>query len=112
MRALCAVGVLRPCRGFVRAESRVGVAAQRRAAVAAALGLPRSINGMGLGELRHTLKTGETAFDHLHGVDAWSHRQENQDSGRLFNDAMSAPRGSGECVLRAYDFSDSTALSM
>ena len=108
MRALCAVGVFTP----VPPDSF----ALNPASEWLLSGAPQSLRPWGLasldqwygawGELRHTLKTGETAFDHLHGVDAWSHRQENQDSGRLFNDAMSAAAaGVASAVLRAYDFS-------
>jgi hypothetical protein len=108
MRALCGLGVFTP----VPPDSF----ALNAASEWLLSGAPQSLRPWALasldqwygawGELRHTLKTGETAFDHLHGMDAWSHRRENQDSGRLFNDAMSAAAaGVASAVLRAYDFS-------
>jgi hypothetical protein len=41
-------------------------------------------------ELGHSITTGETAFDHLHGMNVWTYREQHQDEGRVFNDAMSA----------------------
>ena len=57
-------------------------------------------------ELDHSIATGETAFDHLHGMDAWSYRAQHQDEARVFNDAMSALVAFiGQAVVSAYDFS-------
>lgn len=57
-------------------------------------------------ELDHSIATGETAFDLLHGMDAWSYRAQNQEEERVFNDAMSALVALlAQSVATSYDFS-------
>ena len=57
-------------------------------------------------ELDHSIATGETAFDHLHGMDVWTYREEQQEEGRVFNDAMSAHVAFvAQAIATAYDFS-------
>jgi hypothetical protein len=56
-------------------------------------------------ELLHTVRTGENAFRHVHGVDPWTYRAERPDDSTLFDRAMeSSTRGSIAAVLEAYDF--------
>jgi hypothetical protein len=58
------------------------------------------------GYLRHTIRTGETAFDRLHGVDAWKCREQDAESARAFNDAMSEVAAHiARAVLEACDLS-------
>jgi hypothetical protein len=58
------------------------------------------------GHLRHTVKTGETAFKHVNGVDAWLGREQDPVAGRAFNDAMSTFAALTACaVTECYDFS-------
>ena len=42
------------------------------------------------GNLLHTVRTGETAFDHAFGMSVWEHRQRHLEHGRLFDAAMGA----------------------
>jgi len=57
-------------------------------------------------ELDHSVATEQTAFDHLHGIDAWTYREQHQDEGRVFNDAMSAlVTFVAQAIATAYDFS-------
>ena len=57
-------------------------------------------------ELDHSIATGETAFDHLHGMNVWTYREQHQDEGRVFNDAMSAHVAFvAQAIATAYDFS-------
>lgn len=57
-------------------------------------------------ELDHSIATGETAFDHLHGMDVWTYREQHQDEGRVFNDAMSGHVAFvAQAIATAYDFS-------
>lgn len=57
-------------------------------------------------ELGHSIATGETAFDHLHGMNVWTYRAQHQDEGRVFNDAMSAHVAFvAQAIATAYDFS-------
>jgi hypothetical protein len=56
--------------------------------------------------LRHSISSGETAFDHLHGTSVWDQRKRNPEQGRLFNEAMTATNALVvRSVLDAYDFS-------
>ncbi len=56
--------------------------------------------------LLHSVKTGENAFKHLHGVDVWEYRAANPKEGAIFDGAMAEI---SEAVARAvnstYDFS-------
>ena len=57
-------------------------------------------------DLHHSVGTGQTAFDHLHGMSVWEYRERNPDEGRLFQDAMTAlTMLVVRSVLAAYDFS-------
>ena len=56
--------------------------------------------------LNHSIATGDTAFDHLHGMSVWEYRERNPEEGRLFHDAMAANTTIvSRSVVDAYDFS-------
>ena len=56
--------------------------------------------------LGHSVATGETAFDHLHGMSVWDYRSRNPQEGRVFHDAMTANTTLvASAVVNAYDFS-------
>lgn len=58
------------------------------------------------GELIHTVRTGETAFDHVHGRNVWDARQMDPEDGALF--ALAMREGSAKVaadVLSAWNFS-------
>jgi hypothetical protein len=40
------------------------------------------------GDLLHSIRTGENAFMHVHGVDVWRYRAERPDESELFDRAM------------------------
>ena len=51
------------------------------------------------GELLHSVKTGETAFDHVHGMSFWDYLGKHPEDGRLFDESMtnfSGPDPQGE----------------
>jgi O-methyltransferase/methyltransferase family protein len=55
--------------------------------------------------LDHSVQSGETAFDHLYGVDVWTYRAEHPDEGAVFDAAMaSLTSGLERALLEAYDF--------
>ncbi len=57
-------------------------------------------------ELLHAVRTGETAFEHAHGVDFFEHLRQHPDDQALFNDLMAAQTApAGRAVAKAYDFS-------
>ncbi len=58
------------------------------------------------GELMHSVKTGEIAFNHLFGMSAWEYRAANSESGTLFNEAMSNLTASNEAIRGSYPFSN------
>jgi len=58
------------------------------------------------GHLRHSIRTGENAFQSLNGQDIWSYRADRPAEGAVFDRAMTElSRGSAEAVIAAYDFS-------
>jgi O-methyltransferase domain/Dimerisation domain len=58
------------------------------------------------GHLAHSVRTGETAFEALHGIDVWTHRQGLPEQNAIFNDNMSALSSIvADAVAASYDFS-------
>jgi O-methyltransferase domain/Dimerisation domain len=55
--------------------------------------------------LGHSVRTGDNAFEALHGVDVWTHRRREPEQNAIFNDNMSALSSVvADAVARAYDF--------
>jgi len=64
------------------------------------------------GELTHTVKTGETAFRKVTGMQPFEFFRQNAEENRLFNDAMtSISRQFVQPVMEAYDFGESGTLA-
>ena len=42
------------------------------------------------GNLLHAVRSGETAFNHVHGVDVWEYRANHTQEGEVFDRAMAA----------------------
>jgi len=57
------------------------------------------------GDLVNSIRTGATAFEVTHGMDAWSYREARPESNAVFNDAMTANTYAvAQAVAEAYDF--------
>jgi hypothetical protein len=55
--------------------------------------------------LLYSVRTGENAFRHVHGVDVWAYRAEHPEESEIFDRAMeSLTRGAGAALIEAYDF--------
>lgn len=58
------------------------------------------------GHLGHSVRTGDNAFEALHGIDVWAHRQGLPEQNAIFNDNMTALSSLvAGAVAAAYDFS-------
>jgi hypothetical protein len=58
------------------------------------------------GDLMHSVKTGEIAFDHAFGMDIWEFFRTHPDNAQLFNDSMSGMTAvANQAILAKYDFS-------
>ncbi len=58
------------------------------------------------GELLHSVRTGESAYRHVHGMDAWEYRTTHPESAAVFDAAMTdLSRRTNPSLLEAYDFS-------
>jgi hypothetical protein len=108
LRALAAAGVFRegPDRYFTLApmgECLRSNAADPVAPWAMLAGQPyvqRAWEG-----LLHSLRTGETAFRHVHGMDVWDYRTRHPEQGAVFDRAMSGiSRRVAEAVVETCDF--------
>ena len=56
--------------------------------------------------LEHSIRTGQAAFDHVHGVTNWQYRSQHPEDERVFNRFMTQASGQGiPSLLAAYDFS-------
>ena len=57
------------------------------------------------GHLTHSVRTGENAFEALHGMDVWTHRRGQPEFNAIFNENMTALSSVvAEAVATAYDF--------
>ena len=77
-------------RGSLRAWARVVVGEESRRA---------------WGNLNHSVRTGEIAFDNLFGTNVWDHRARNPDTAKIFDEAMGNLSTSTLAVLATYPFS-------
>jgi ubiquinone/menaquinone biosynthesis C-methylase UbiE len=58
------------------------------------------------GDLMHSVKTGDIAFDHAFGMDIWEFFRTHPENAKLFNDSMSTMTAmANEEILKNYDFS-------
>src|SRR5690349_2199493 len=58
------------------------------------------------GNLMHSVKTGEIAFDNFFGADVWKYFQQNPEDAAVFNNSMSAVTAhTNEAITSLYDFS-------
>jgi ubiquinone/menaquinone biosynthesis C-methylase UbiE len=58
------------------------------------------------GNLMHSIKTGEIAFDDFFKMDIWQNFKQNPEDGAVFNDSMSGVTGvANEAIMSVYDFS-------
>lgn len=58
------------------------------------------------GNLMHSVKTGEIAFDNHFGVDIWGYFAQNPEDAAVFNDSMSGmTAAANEAIMSRYDFS-------
>jgi hypothetical protein len=56
-------------------------------------------------ELLHSVKTGETAFDHLHGMGFFDYFGKHPEQGQLFDESMTNFSGpETDAIVSAYDF--------
>jgi len=63
------------------------------------------------GHLAHSVRTGDNAFEALHGVDVWSHRQSQPRHNAIFNDNMSALSSVvADAVASTYDFAGTSSV--
>ncbi len=58
------------------------------------------------GDLLHSVKTGETAFNHVFGMSVWQYRAQNPEQAESFDDAMANQTGMyNAAVISSYSFS-------
>jgi hypothetical protein len=57
------------------------------------------------GQVLHSIKTGETAFQHVHGMEPFTYFEHNLELGAVFNEAMTGyATVSSMAAVKAYDF--------
>jgi hypothetical protein len=63
-------------------------------------------------QLFHSVKTGETAFDHVFGKPIFEYLAENPDPAEVFDEAMTSfSSGDGQAVAATYDFSQAETIA-
>lgn len=108
MRAMASLGIFReddrrcfsltPVGEFLRTDT-----AGSHAAIAELVGQDNFQGAWN--QLLYSVRTGATAFDHVHGYNIWQYRALHLDEARIFDRAMAAgTERFAEAVLDAYDF--------
>jgi hypothetical protein len=109
MRALAAIQVFRENREGTFELTAMGQflrddIAGTHAAIARLFGSRQ--NWTGWGALLHAVRTGEVAFDHLHGCGVWEYRRQHPDEAQTFDRAMtSGTEYYADAVMKAIDLS-------
>ncbi|HEY0320433.1 MAG TPA: methyltransferase [Pyrinomonadaceae bacterium] len=109
MRALAGVGLLveddekrfslTPLGATLRSDAPVSL----RALATSELG---EIHYPSWGALLHTVQTGETAFDHVFGMNCWEYFAKNPENAKIFNQSMTElTRMVEAAITEGYDFS-------
>ncbi len=62
------------------------------------------------GEMLHTVKTGETAFNYLYGKDHWEYMAENPEANKTFNNFMASSEARFHSPFETYDFKNRELL--
>lgn len=63
------------------------------------------------GELLHSIKTGEPAFEHRYGMNIFQYLDQNPEAAKIFDDGMTSYSSTEEpALLSSYDFSASQTL--
>jgi hypothetical protein len=108
LRALASLGIFREEEGRRFATTPLGDLLRRDApgtiyGWAAFIGRPPIWQAWG--DLLHSVRTGENAFQHVHGADVWAYRAGDQADSEAFDRAMTdLTRGVNQSLLDAYDF--------
>jgi len=109
LRALASVGVF--------AEDNQGCFALTPLAATLRTDVPGSLRAFAIaelgedhypawGEVLHSVKTGEIAFNHLFGMDVWQYRAQHPEDGRIFDEAMASFSSVvNAAIVASYDFS-------
>lgn len=102
LRALAAIDVVSD-EGGTYALTGVGEAVRSLRAMALNAGQPYVWRAWG--ELLHSVRTGETAFDHVYGESVWDYRAKNPEESKVFDAFMTeATRGVDETIVSGFDF--------
>lgn len=68
--------------------------------------LGRDASWLAAGSLLHSVRTGETAFEHVHGLDFFEYNRQHPADQQLFDQLMAAQTApAGLAVAQVYDFS-------
>lgn len=109
LRALASLGVLEEDDGrrFKLSPLGDGLRSEASGSLAAWTAYEGSpVNWLTWGSLAESVRTGETGYRLLFGVDAWAYRASHPDEQALFDRAMVSLTGSAsQAVVNAYDFS-------
>lgn len=108
MRVLAAIGVLQPHGSGKFALSQTGEFL-RSDVLGTCAPIARLFGRMNVwhawGDLLHTVRTGDVAFDHVHGTNVWSYRAHHPEEAAVFDKAMACGTARfSDAVLDAYDF--------
>lgn len=61
--------------------------------------------------LAHSVKSGQSAFEHAHGMDKWQYNQQHPEEGAIFDQVMAGARPARiAALIGAYDFASSSLV--
>jgi hypothetical protein len=109
LRGLAVIGIVNdgPGHTYALTELGSGLCSQSPGGLGAAALIAGEEYAPAWGDLLHSVRSGEVAFEHVFGMTAWAHRAQNPELNRAFQIWLrEATASSADSVSRAYDFSD------
>lgn len=108
LRGLAVIGIVQdePGRAYALTELGTGLCSKSAGGLGAAALIAGEEYAPAWSELLHSVRSGEVAFEHVFGMSAWAHREQNPELNRAFQTWLrEATASSADAVAKAYDFS-------
>lgn len=115
LRGLCLIGIVSetgPTGAWILTELGAGLCTGAPGALGEAALLAGGEYAAAWNALPFAVRSGETAFDHVFGMNAWEHRRQNPALGRAFQSWLhQATAGSAGAIVRALEFGDARTVA-
>lgn len=108
LRGLAVIGIVNdePGRTYALTELGAGLCSKSPGGLGSAALIAGEEYAPAWSELLHSVRSGGVAFEHVFGMTAWAHREQNPELNQAFQTWLrEATASSADAVAKAYDFS-------